>query len=77
MPQLHIHRVRYGTSVETMATTIQQFTGMGLLDARRVAEQAVAGQEVTLQIDDFGEVFELADMLLSMGVDAEPDENDI
>jgi hypothetical protein len=76
MPQVHIRGVRYGASRETMASVLQQHTGVGLLEARRWAEDALAGKAVSVYVDDFHAVYELADALADMGVDAEADESD-
>ena len=76
MPQVHIRSVRWGVSRESVASTIQQYTGMGALDARRAADKAVAGEQTSVYVDDFHAVYELADLLTSMGVDAEADESD-
>ena len=76
MPQVHIHRVRYGVSRESVAATIQQYTGMSILDARRAADDAVAGKPTSIYVDDFTAVYELEDMLTNLGVEAEADESD-
>jgi hypothetical protein len=76
MPQVHIRGVRYGVSRETVASTLQHYTGVGLLDARKSADDAIAGKPVSVYVDDFHAVYELADALVEMGVDAEADEGD-
>ena len=76
MPQVHIRGVRFGVSREAVASTIQEYTGMGSLDARKFADDAVAGKETSVYVDDFTSVYELADLLTSLGVDAEADESD-
>lgn len=76
MPQVHIRRVRYDVSRESVANTIQEYTGMGMLEARRLADEAVSGKETSIYVDDFTTVYELADLLTSLGVEAEPDESD-
>jgi hypothetical protein len=76
MPQVHITRVRHGVSRESVASAIQQYTGMGLVDARRAADQAVAGEPTSVYVDDFHTVYELADLLTELGVEAEADESD-
>jgi DNA-binding FadR family transcriptional regulator len=76
MPQVHIHRVRFGVSRESVASTIQQYTGMGMIEARQAAEDAVSGKATSIYIDDFTAVYELADMLTDLGVEAEADESD-
>jgi hypothetical protein len=76
MPQVHIRGVRYGVSRESIASTIQQYTGMGMLEAREAAGKAVAGEPTAVYVDDFHAVYELADLLVNLGVDAEADESD-
>lgn len=76
MPQVHIHRVRWGVSRESVASAIQQYTGVGLLEARKAAERAVAGEHTAIYVDDFHAVYELADTLVQLGVEAEADESD-
>ena len=76
MPQVHITRVRHGVSRESVASTIQQYTGMGMLEARRAADSAVAGEPTSVYVDDFHAVYELADLLTNLGVEAEADEGD-
>ncbi len=76
MPQVHIRNVRWGISRESVASTIQHYTGRGALDARPAADKAVAGEPTSIYVDDFHAVYELADLLTSMGVEAEADESD-
>lgn len=76
MPQVHIRGVRHGVSALTVASTIQHYTGMGMLQARSAADRAVAGERVSVDVDDFHAVYELADLLTDLGVDAEADESD-
>jgi DNA-binding FadR family transcriptional regulator len=76
MPQVHVYGVRFEVSRESVASALQHYTGMGLLEARRAAEQAVSGRPVSLYVEDFADVYELADILTGMGVDAEADESD-
>jgi DNA-binding FadR family transcriptional regulator len=76
MPQVHISRVRFEVSRESVASALQHYTGMGLVEARRAAEEAVSGRPVSLYVEDFTDVYELADILTGLGVDAEADESD-
>jgi DNA-binding FadR family transcriptional regulator len=76
MPQVHIHQVRYGVSRESVASALQQYTGMGLIEARRAAREAVSGRPVSLYVEDFSDVYELADLLTGLGLEAEADESD-
>jgi hypothetical protein len=76
MPQVHVTRVRWEVSRESVASVLQQYTGMGTIEARRAADEAVSGRPVSLYIEDFTDVYELADVLTGMGLDAEADESD-
>jgi hypothetical protein len=76
MPQVHIRGTRHGVSRDMLAATIQRYTGQGLVKARQAADSVVAGKAVSLYVDDFDAVYDLADLLTSMGVNAEPDEGD-
>ena len=76
MPQVHIHGVRFGVSRESVASTIQQYTGMGMLEAREADERAVSGEPTSIYVDDFHAVYELADLLTALGAEAEADESD-
>ena len=76
MPQVHVTGVRFEVSRESVVSALQTYTGMGLIEARRAADEAVSGRAVSLYIEDFADVYELADILTGLGVDAEADESD-
>lgn len=76
MPQVHIRGARYGVSRESIATTIQRYTGMSLIEARQAADDALTGKGASVYVDDFHDVYELADLLVGIGVEAEADEGD-
>ena len=76
MPQVHLNGTRVTLSRDALAAVIQRYTGRGMVEARRVADNIIGGKRVSLYVDDFDAVYDLADMLSSMGVDAEPDEGD-
>lgn len=76
MPQVHLNGSRATLSRDALASVIQRYTGRGMVEARRVAAQIIEGKRVSLYVDDFDAVYDLADMLSSMGVEAEPDEAD-
>lgn len=76
MPQVHISRARSGVSRETITSTIQRYTGLGTVEARRAVDDVLAGRPASVYVDDFTSVYELADVLTSLGVDAEADETD-
>ena len=76
MPQVHVYGVRYEVSRESVASALQHYTGMGLIEARSAADQAVSGRRASIYVEDFSDVYELADILAGLGVDAEADESD-
>ncbi|MFL5383101.1 MAG: hypothetical protein ACJ8GN_11340 [Longimicrobiaceae bacterium] len=76
MPQVHVYGVHWEVSRESVASALQTYTGMGLLEAQRAAGQAVSGRPTSIYIEDFADVYELADILVGLGVDAEADESD-
>lgn len=76
MPQVHIHHTRWGVSRDSVATVLQQYTGMGLIDAQRAADEAVSGRPASIYVEDFSDVYELADRLTELGLEAEADETD-
>jgi hypothetical protein len=76
MPQVHVYGVRFDVNRESVASALQHYTGMGLVEARRAADQAVSGKPTSIYIEDFADVYELADILTGLGIDAEADESD-
>lgn len=76
MPRVHITRARAGVSHETITSTIQRYTGLGTVEARRAAADVLAGRAASVYVDDFTSVYELADVLTSLGCEAEADETD-
>jgi hypothetical protein len=76
MPQIHLNGTRGTLSRDALASVIQRYTGRGMVESRRFADNIIAGKRVSLYVDDFDAVYDLADMLSSMGVEAEPDEAD-
>jgi hypothetical protein len=76
MPQVHLKSARKRVSVPTIAGLIQRYTGMGMVEARRLAERVVAGKTATVHTDDHDAAFDLTDQLMTFGVEAEADEGD-
>ncbi|HYJ80589.1 MAG TPA: hypothetical protein VEW03_13335 [Longimicrobiaceae bacterium] len=76
MPQVHLTGTRYRVSREAVADTVQQYTGIGTVEARQIADRVIGGQTASLYVDDFNVVYDLADILTAMGVNAEADEGD-
>jgi hypothetical protein len=76
MPQVHLRGTRHTVRGDTLALTIQRYTGLGMVQARRVADEVASGKPVSLYVDDFDAVYDLADQLTALGVEAEADESD-
>lgn len=77
MPQVHLKGVRNRVRAETVAGLIQRYTGKGMVESKRIADQVVAeGKEATVYVDDFDAVYDLAEQLVNLGVNAEADESD-
>lgn len=76
MPRVHMRGARWGVSRESVASAIQNYTAMGTIEARSAAEEAVAGRPVSVFVEDFVDVYELADILMGLGLEAEADESD-
>jgi len=76
MPRVHVQGTRWGVSKDSVADAIQNYTGMGTLEARRCADEAISGKPVSVYVEDFVDVYELADTLVGLGLDAEADESD-
>ena len=76
MPRVHVQGARWGVSKESVASAIQNYTGMGTLEARQAADEAVSGQPISVYVEDFVDVYELADILVGLGLEAEADESD-
>lgn len=76
MPQVHMAGVRYTIRQAALTSAIQTYTGMSTVEARRIADAVVAGDRVSVRIEDPEQAYDLASELASLGVNAEPDESD-
>ena len=76
MPQVHMSGVRYGVRQAALASAIQVYTGMGTIEARRVADRVMEGKRTSVLIEDPDQAYNLATELTSLGVNAEADESD-
>jgi hypothetical protein len=76
MPQVQMAGVRYTVRPAALISALQTFTGMGTVDARRIAEAAAAGKRITVRVDEPEQAYDLAAELISLGVNAEADESD-
>ena len=54
-----------------LARRLQRIVG-----ERQIADRVIEGKQASLYVDDFHAVYDLADVLTSMGVNAEADEGD-
>ena len=76
MPQVHMTGVRYGVRQAALASALQVYTGMGTIEARRVADRVIEGKRASVLIEDPDQAYNLATELTSLGVNAEADESD-
>jgi hypothetical protein len=76
MPQVHMTGVRYGVRQAALTSAFQAYTGMGTVEARRIADAVAAGTRMTLRVEDADQAYDLASELASLGVNAEADESD-
>ena len=76
MPQVHMTGVRYGVRQAALIGAFQAYTGMGTVEARRIADAVVAGTRTTLRVEDADQAYDLAAELASLGVNAEADDSD-
>ncbi|HEY0155163.1 MAG TPA: hypothetical protein VGB92_24335 [Longimicrobium sp.] len=76
MPQVHMMGVRYSVRQDALTSAFQAYTGMGTVDARRMAAAVAAGTRTTVRVEDPDQAYDLATELASLGVNAEADESD-
>ena len=76
MPQVHLTGVRYGVRQAALTSAVQAYTGMGTIEARRLAAAVVAGNHRSIRVEDPDQAYNLATELTSLGVNAEADESD-
>jgi hypothetical protein len=76
MPQVHMSGVRYGVRQAALTSAFQAYTGMGTIEARRIADAVAAGDRMTVRVEDPDAAYNLATELASLGVNAEADESD-
>jgi hypothetical protein len=76
MPQVHMSGVRYGVRQAALTSAFQAYTGMGTIEARRIADAVAAGNRMTVRVEDPDQAYNLATELASLGVNAEADESD-
>ena len=76
MPQVHMTGVRYGVRKDALTSAFQAYTGMGTVEARRMAAAVAAGTRTTLRVEDPDLAYDFATELASLGVNAEADESD-
>jgi hypothetical protein len=76
MPQVHLSGTRYGVRQAALTSAVQAYTGMGTIEARRLAAAVVAGSRLSIRVEDPDQAYNLATELTSLGVNAEADESD-
>jgi hypothetical protein len=75
MARVLIHHARASASAHSLASAIQQYTGLPMPEAQRVVDRARAGQPVELEMDDEYAAYDLASVLTDLGAPADVDES--
>jgi hypothetical protein len=75
MARVFVLRVRRGASAHSLASIVQQYTGLPLPEAQRAVERARNGERVELELDDEYAAYDLASMLADLGAAADVDES--
>lgn len=75
MARIFVLRVRRGASAHSLASVLQQYTGLPLPEARRAIERAQTGERVELELDDEYAAYDLASLLSDLGAAADVDES--
>lgn len=76
MAQVHLRGARYAVRRPAMEASLQAYCGLGLVEARALAERIVAGERVSVHMEDADAAYSLATELVELGVNAEADESD-
>ncbi len=74
MARVFVLRVRRSASVHSLASVLQQYTGLTLPEAQRALERARAGERVELELDDEYAAYDLARLLSDLGAASDVDE---
>jgi hypothetical protein len=76
MAQVHLRGVRYGVREQAMVSSLQVWAGLGTIDAKSVVARTMAGERLSVHIEDPDAAYSLATELVDLGVNAEADESD-
>jgi hypothetical protein len=76
MAQVHMAGTRYAPRQAAVTSALQAYTGMGMIEARRVAGKVIGGDRVTVHVDDPDHAYNLATELAALGVNAEAEDGD-
>lgn len=75
MARVFVLRVRRTVNVHSLASVVQQYTGLPLPEARRAVERARAGERVELELDDEYAAYDLAGLLSDLGAASDVDDS--
>lgn len=75
MARVRIGHVRASSSAHSLASVVQQYTGLPMPEAQRVLERARGGEPVELELDDEYAAYDLASLLTDLGATADVDES--
>jgi hypothetical protein len=76
MAQVHLRGVRYAIREQAMISSLRVWAGLGTIDAKSVVTRAMAGERMSVHIEDPDAAYSLANELVDLGVNAEADESD-
>lgn len=76
MARVHLRGVRYRVRDAAVRSAIESFASDPIPDLRGFVERISAGERLAVRVEDAEAAYELASELISLGVNAEPDEMD-
>lgn len=76
MARVHLRGVRYRVREAAVRSAIESFASVPIANLRGFVERLSAGERLVVRVEDAEAAYELASELVSLGVDAEPDEMD-
>ena len=65
---------RYGVNVGRMRTLFRVYCGMQSVEADALADRVIAGEKLSVDLEDVDAAYSLASEMVDLGVNAEADE---
>ena len=76
MARVQLAGSRFSPRQAAVISALQAYTGIGMVEARRIATRVIEGGKATVHIEDPDQAYNLATELTALGVNAEADEGD-